>query len=103
MTGGGTTLVEDIFDQEEWLTHTENCIEETEDSDHDRQFRHGLGSQLTNSTNVRLLDEGRGKYVNKRKRTEKHPIYTPITRRKVPKLHHQDSNRQQDCFNRKIK
>ncbi|KAG1183648.1 hypothetical protein G6F36_008293 [Rhizopus arrhizus] len=88
--------VEDISNQEEWPTNTEDCLEKTSNNHHDGQFRHGLGSKLTDHTDVWILDEGGSTNVNKRKRTTEYPVCAEVTRRKIPKLHHQDSDGQQD-------
>jgi hypothetical protein len=89
-------MVEDIPDQEKWLTHTEDRLEKASDNHHDGQLRHRLGCTLTDNADVRVLDEGRGTSANKRKRTAEYLICTETTRRKIQKLHHQDSHGQQD-------
>jgi hypothetical protein len=94
----GVDMVENFLDEEKRITNSQATAEETKDHHNNRQFRHGLGSQFTDDTNLWVLDEKGRIIINQRKRTDEHLFCSEITRTKLQKLHNQGFDRQQDVY-----
>ncbi|KAG1137376.1 hypothetical protein G6F38_011359 [Rhizopus arrhizus] len=90
----GISMVEGVRFIQERPTYSSENSSITSDNDLHRQLRHGVGSELTNDGNIRVLEQSRQINVNKRPRTEGSLFCFENACSKIRKLHDKGFHRQ---------